>query len=898
MKEKMLKCWARFAALHPWWIIGGLLLVAIVGILLSSRLTMDMSWSDLLPMGDPMAKEFDQILKEYKSASTSIIVIRGEEQQIKRFADRIAPEIEKLTEYVERVDYKFDDEFISEHGFMLVKAQDLERTADMFVDLNLIPLLTNINDNFESEFIEEEEAISTKVKEMEAVRTLDGFHYWIKTMDTFFSKSDKSTQAMADSAVERFLFGDPYFVSQDKRILLMTIKPTFSSIDINKDIASTDSIENIVNRTLPDFSGVEAGITGTIPLQRDEMKASTRHMKTSTILALVLVLALFILTFRMWSTPILAAVNLVFAIIITAGVVSIYPGRLNMMTAMFGVILIGLGIDYSIHIISIYSERRSVDKDASAAMEQTLLRSGSGIITGALTTAAAFFALAISVTRGIKEMGIVLGIGILCAMVTTMVGLPAFLVARERFASKIRRKIIKPRNVEFTALEHFGRSVTRRPLLYLIIGIVLTGFFFFQSTRIRFDYNMLNMEPKGLPSVELQDTIIEAFDMSVDFAMITTSTIEESWKIAEKAKEVPIFGLVEHIGDYVPPLELQKKRQPHVEEIRELLESNKRALPITQRNINKLVEELERLDMNIYEFSQLAFLGGQDKVDKKCQSIIGNPEEENPDDIILSLIEKIKKDPQRTIRQMNLFQKYYLPILREKIYNMANSELITLDIVPDHIKNRYINEKGDKYLVTIYGKEQVWDFEYLDIFTKQLERVDPRITGTPPMFLRLIRYIGRDGLRATILTIFVVLILLWVDFRSFRMALLGIIPLLVGGIWMIGLLKTFGLMMTFLNVMGIPMIVGIGIDDGVHLLHRYRIEGLGKTPLVLKSTGKAILLTSLTTMAGFGAMMVGPYRGFISLGALLATGVGACFITTVLILPAIICLWQQKRKSR
>jgi predicted RND superfamily exporter protein len=896
MKEKMLRNWARFASIHPWWVIGALLLVVVVSLILSSRIRLDMNWSDLLPMGDPMAQEFEKIIKEYKSASTSIIVVRGKESDIKQFADRIVPEIEKLEQYFERVDYKLDTEFLSQHAFMLVKSGDLKRTADMFENLNLIPLLKNINDNFETEYIQDEEFIETQEKESEAVRTLDGFHYWLKAMDSFVSDPEVSTQVKADSAVERFLFGDPYFISQDKRILLLTMKPTFSSLDIEKDVASTDSLHKILERTLPDFPNVQAGITGTIPLQRDEMKYNEIHMRTSTILALVLVISLFILTFRMWSTPVLAAVNLVIAIIITSGVVSIYPGRLNLMTMMFAVILIGLGIDFSIHIISIYSERRKVDKDAASAMEQTLLRSGSGIITGGLTTAAAFFTLTISVTRGIKEMGFVLGIGMICAMVMTIIALPAWLVARERFISRLKNRDAKPINIEFKALERFGRSVKRRPLLYLIIGVVLTGFFFFQTTRIRFDYNMLNIEPKGLASVQLQDTIVKAFDMSVDFAMITTPTIEESWEIAEKAKKMPIFGRVEHIGDYVPPVELQRNRQPYVRKIRRTLEKNKKREKITERHIDKLKEQLERLDMNIYEFAQMAFLGGKDKIDKKCQSIIGDPEAENPHNIILSLIDKIEKNPEQAVRQMNLFQKYYLPTLRSKIYSMSNPEIVELETVPAHIKERYVNEEGNKFLVTIFGKKQMWNYEYMKLFTKQLKRVDPRITGAPPMFLSLIRYIGRDGLRATILTVFIVLILLWLDFRSFGMALLGIIPLLAGGIWMIGLLKTFGLMLTFINVMGIPMIVGIGIDDGVHLLHRYRFEGLDRTPLVLKSTGKAILLTSLTTMAGFGAMMAGPYRGFISLGALLATGVGACFVTTVLILPAIISLWQRRGK--
>ena len=898
MKEKILRNWARFAATHPWWVITGLFVLVVLAAISASTLRMDMRWSDLLPMGDPMAQEFDRILKEYKSASTIFIVVQGEEHQMKQFADEIVPQIEQLIEYVDRVDYKLDKEFFAEHGFMLTTTKDLERTADMFEDLNLIPFLTNINDNFEEEYIEEEEALSTKEKEDNAVRSLDGLHFWLKAMDVSISQSEKIDPAYVELAVDRFLYGDPYFISQDKRVLLISVKPTFNAMDVDKDIASTIALQEILDKTLPDFPGVRAGLTGMIPLQKDEMEHTTSSMKISSIVALVLVLLLFILTFRMWSTALLAGLNLIIAIIIAAGVVGIVLGRLNLMTSMFAVILIGLGIDYAIHIISVYSERRSIDKNAVSAMEQTLLRSGSGIITGGLTTAAAFFALTISVTQGIREMGIVLGIGILCAMVTTLAGLPAILVARERFISRVSHKPIKPYHVEFKVLENFGKSVIRRPLLYLVIACMLTGFFLFQAWHVKFDYNMLNMEPKGLPTVELQDTIIEAFDMSPDFAMVTTNSIEESWEIAEKAKGMPSFSMVENIGDFSPPEEKQLKRRPHVEYIRKLLQLNKKQIPLSHKNIDKLIEQLERLDMNIYELSQLAFIGGQDKVDEKCKSIIGDPEDENAESFILSLALKIKHNPERAIRNLNLFQKLYEPELRKKVYNMANPELITLDNLPLHIKERYINDAGDTYLVTIYARGQVWDFEYLRRFTDQLERVSPKITGNPPMFLRLIDYIGRDGLRAIILAIFIVLLLLWIDFRNWRMALLGIIPLLAGGIWMIGLLKTFGMMLTFVNVMGLPMILGIGIDDGVHLLHRYKYEGLNKTPLVLKSTGKALMLTSLTTMAGFGSLLLGTYRGFASLGILLAIGVAACFLTTVLFLPAIIGLTQGKDEKQ
>jgi predicted RND superfamily exporter protein len=370
MRERLLKKWARFAATHPWRVIIGLLVVAVFAAISASRITMEMRWSDLLPMNDPKAREFDEILTEYKSASTFLVVVRGEEQQIKQFADVIAPQILELTQYFDRVDYKIDKEFFSEHGFMLTEASDLENTADLFKDLNLIPLLTSINDNFEEEYVGDEEALSTKEKENEAVRTLDGFYSWLKAMDEFITDPNAANATLADSAVERLLYGDPYFISQDKRVLLMNCKANFTSMDIDKDIASTDSVQVILDRNLPDFPGVKAGIAGMIPLQKDEMEHTTKDMQFSSILALVLVLGLFILTFRMWSAAILAGLNLMLSILIAAGVVGLLLGRLNLMTSMFAVVLIGLGIDYSIHIISVYGERRAINKDAVSARHQ------------------------------------------------------------------------------------------------------------------------------------------------------------------------------------------------------------------------------------------------------------------------------------------------------------------------------------------------------------------------------------------------------------------------------------------------------------------------------------------------------------------------------------------------
>jgi predicted RND superfamily exporter protein len=123
---------------------------------------------------------------------------------------------------------------------------------------------------------------------------------------------------------------------------------------------------------------------------------------------------------------------------------------------------------------------------------------------------------------------------------------------------------------------------------------------------------------------------------------------------------------------------------------------------------------------------------------------------------------------------------------------------------------------------------------------------------------------------------------------------MAMIPLAVGLLWMVGLMHLTGQQLTVMNVMGLPMILGIGIDDGVHIVHRWLYEGKGKIETVFSSTGKAILLTSLTTMLAFGSLIFSIWRGFGQLGAALFVGVAACFLTTVIILSGIVGYIERK----
>ncbi|MCD4770051.1 MAG: MMPL family transporter [Bacteroidales bacterium] len=896
MREKILIKWGKITVKYYGWVLLGALIVTILSVMLASTLKLSTRWSDLMPLSDPKVQEFDKIIKEYSSASNSMVVIKGDEKDIKAFADDIGPRIASFEDDVKRVAYKFNMEFIENHGMMLSKAKDLEDMEDMINDLSLVPFLKEVNNSFEKTYVGGEDKISSKEQQDNAVAFLDGIHFWLKTMENSAIAGNELSETEVDEAVKRFLTGDPYAISYDKQMLLIIVEPTFSVTETDRVMKHVKDMQTILDERLASYPGVEAGLTGILPVMHDEMEYSMKDMETTSLLAFVLVIALFIISFRMWTTPLLAGVNLLIGIIWAAGFGAVFLDSLNIFTQMFAVILIGMGIDYSIHIISLYNESRHKGLSIADTVKTTLVKSGAGIITGAFTTSLAFFTLMISESRGIKEMGLIMGLGILATMFSSLIVLPAMLVSREKIISRFRKREPKPVNVEFNFLANLGQKFSLRPILYLGIALVISIFFIFQALNAKFDFNIMNMEPKGIQSVVLQDEIIESFDMSPDFSMVTATTVDEARELAEKARKLSSVSMVESISDYVPAKEDQAKRIPHLLKIRHLLNTNREISEITENNLPELIVELERLEMNIYELGQMAYTGGQDRIDKKCNSLIGDPEDSEAQNYILDLSESLSTGGTNTINSLNKFQNSYVPKFRKLALNMADTSFISPEILPDYITEQFYNKNKDHMLISIVPKGMVWDIEVLDGFSNQLNTVSEHITGTPIIIRALITYFGKDGLISTILAIIVVFFVLLIDFRNVKIVLITMIPLIFGAIWMVGLLNTFGLKLTLVNLMGIPMIVGIGIDFGVHFMHRYRIEGKGKIREVIASTGKAIMVTSLTTMAGFGSLMVAKYRGLGSLGILLTLGVAACFLTTMLFLPAILG-WMEKRKE-
>ncbi len=939
MKEKMLKGLAHWHVRHPYRMIALVVILTILFGLLSEHLQVTMRWSDLLPSDDPRTIEFNKIINEFVTATNIIIVLQGKEKEMKKFADELVPKLlsavdtsknaeckekisrleKKLTslkksdeekirkikaqiaelqdridkKLIQRVDYKSEVDFLKQHGLLLIKENDLENLKGVFSNPNLDEFVYQVNNSMEAEYIQDSESMSTREKEDGAFMFLDGIEDFVKLVNRY-AEGEKISDEEVKELTDKILIGEPYMLSYDKSTLILNAIPNFTMLDTDLMVSGTDVIQGIIDEQLEKYPDMHAGLTGFIAVGHDEMYYSQKSLGYTSLIAIIAILILLIISFRMWVAPLFAMINLIIGIVWAIGVTVVLVGQLNIMTQMMAVILLGLGIDFSIHLISFFTEKRAAGASIYEALEETFLKSGSGVITGGLTTSAAFLTLIVSSSRGLKEMGLVTGFGLLAILVATFLILPIMLIFREKRIDRKRqkRKTQTPhirRDISLKSLGRVANWLGEHYVFTIISAIIFTIFFAWQASRITFDTNYMNIEPEGLTSIALQDTVLDKFDLSMDYALVLTDNVEQSRQLAEKCRDLGSVAMVEDISLYLPSEEKQKRRKPHIEEIKKSISAAKILPGIGSINFEKIVRELERLDMNVKELQDMAYLGGQDKVEQKCQKIVGNPDDPDSRDIILELVAKLKKAPEQNRKRLSAMQKIFAPYYKQTVLQMCNTSTITLADMPESILDRYANKSRTQFLVSVFPSGSLWtNSEFLKKFVDDLETVTDKATGMGPVFRALVEIIGRDGKIAMVLTLVIVYFLLWLDFKHARDALLAMIPLGLGVLWMVGLMRLTGQQLTVMNVMGLPMILGIGIDDGVHILHRWRSEKKKDIRIVFASTGKAILLTSLTTMLAFGSLIFSIWRGFGQLGAALFVGVGACFLTTVLILSGIL----------
>lgn len=891
MFKKMMERYVDLSLKKPWWVIGGAALITLFFIWQASTLKLAMTWMDMMPQHEPAVQEYQQLLKTFGSIDQILVVVDAQsEKQATQVAQLTAQRLTKLNKWVKRVDYTIDTDFIKEHGLMLMKEKDLKRFKTILANPNLIAWLTALNNDFEKEYIEGSGDL--KKDEKKAAAQLNGLEFMARHLSQHPPEAGQPDVSI-QNLVDRLLIGDRYMLSSDRKMAMLTVQPIFTIDDTTQAYEAGMAMQAIADTIEADHPGTWIGLTGMPIVMKDEMKTAQEDSMLITLGALLIITLLFIVTFRMLTAPLLAMGILLIGIIWDYGLAGMIIGKLTMFSAMSALLLIGLGVDYLMHFLNGYFEARASNQGVKESIIHVYHTSGRGIVLGALTTSLVFFSMILTDYPAMVEFGITMGLGIVACMLVTLLLLPAILILRERRLLKKEKKgkPVRAFAAELKWLNQLAAISYKKPLLTLLLMAGLTVVMVIGIGKLGFDHNYLNIEAKGLESVALYDILEDRFDLSADALMFTTDTIADAENKTSQLDELTSVGQAASIALYCPSHQSQEKRKPVIQTIQNQV---RRSRLEPMKHHGEVVKQINRLSDNIIEMGQMGYISGLSKLTKQCDRITGL--DENGRQAGTNLLLKAGQAlEEMTPAQLNNLNALFFQTFKQTVLQMANFATIELEDVRRDIRERYISPDGKLFLVEAYSRKNIYKHMDDTSFIDDVQAVSAKATGMPTVFKRIIELSAEKGQIALLIAGSLIILILLISFRSIKMTLLALLPMMLGYVFMFGTLGWIQMPLTIVSVMMLPLIVGIGIDDGIHLIHRYQIEGKGSQPILIASTGKAIFLTTLTTMLGFGSLIFAKYQGFGQMGWVTLLGVGWCFIMSVLLIPAILKLMERGR---
>src|SRR3989454_9932339 len=213
------------------------------------------------------------------------------------------------------------------------------------------------------------------------------------------------------------------------------------------------------------------------------------------------------------------------------------------------------------------------------------------------------------------------------------------------------------------------------------------------------------------------------------------------------------------------------------------------------------------------------------------------------------------------------------------------------------MRRKFVSRHG-QFLIQIHPAVNIWDREGAERFVRDLRTVDAAVTGTPVITYEAIRLMERASRQGTIYAIVLVVVVTALTLRRWRETLLALLPLVLGLVWTLGLMYFFDLKLTLGNIFGLPLLLGTAVEFGSNMVLRFMEGEAHGGPLIARSTVMAVLVNGLSTVGGFGSLMIAPHQGVFGLGLLLTLGMITSLIAALVVLPVLLRMVQQMRRNR
>ncbi|MFO0868233.1 MAG: MMPL family transporter [Pirellulales bacterium] len=852
----------------PHGVLAGSLLLALVAVAGSyGWLGFRTSRLDLLDPNSDYNRRWLDYLDEFGSDDDVLVLVRGSDPaQLTPVLDALTQQLERQPDLFRSVLSRSDLSRLRAKGLHFVPEAELNQLAAYVEQLE--PIARGEPGSFR---VGAGLAQSLAAHDGDAARARAVAVAWLQSLRAALDGQPASAplgQELEQLGEKLAAFQPRPLIDGDGTLGLCALRFAPQSQELVPHAAPIARLRQILAELSTQFPEVELGATGMPLLEYDEMSTSQQDMTIASVVSLLGVVVLLVLGYGNLRYALLAVVVLLFGMAWSFGFVTLVIGHLNLLSVSFAVILIGLGIDFGIHYLARFSQLRSEGRDSAAALLETARGIGPGVVTGAVTTACAFFAAGLTDFTGVAELGIIAGGGILVCLLAALVVLPPLVSLLDGW---------RPVRMDGIALglEPLLSRCRRRPWLLLVGTAVAVLAAAPGLPRLRYDHNLLNLQPRHIDSVRWEHVLLDESDRSVWFAIAMADDRAEALQLKARFAALPSVERTEEIASLLPETTPAARQQ--IETLRRRV-ARLPAQPVLWPALTsvELQEDLARAGPAL-----AAGLG----TDRELGSLWGEIQQR------LATVPAVECS-----RRLSHWRQQTATAVWQRLRALSEftqpepPELADLDPA---LTSRFVSRQG-KHLLRVYARGSIWDRAELGQFVQDVERVDPRITGHPIQTYYASRQMQLSYVHAAVYAFLAVMIVLMIDFQSLTLSLVAALPLVLGCWLMLGTLGWLDIPLNAANMIVLPLVLGIGVDNGVHVVHDWRSQPRG-TFRLRPSVGVAMILCSSTTMVGFCSMIFARHQGLRTLGQVLTLGIACCLATSLGFLPTLLETWDHWR---
>jgi hopanoid biosynthesis associated RND transporter like protein HpnN len=860
---RLFAAWAHFIGHHSYLVLL-LSLLATVGVVIYTvnhfRIDTEMTdmISDRLPYRK-LEKEFQSAFPQFKE--TIVVVVDADTPEAARLQTaKLAERLKGETGLFKGVYAPGSGEFFERNGLLYLSVKDLETLSENLASAQPLLGLISKDLTLRGLFSVVERIVSQGGDIEQKTRLVPFFNRLAQTLESSTLSRPKPL------SWQELILGEEMTAEASRQFIILD--PVLDYAKLSRGEAAIEAIYRYTDELgLQDASGVTVRLTGDVVLNYENLLAVNKGMGLTTLISFLLVAIALVIGLASGRLVFASLVTLLLGFIWTLGFAIAFVGRLNLISVAFGVLFIGLGIDYSIQYCIRYRELMASGLGHHEALVGTAKGLGVSMLLCTAAAAIGFYSFLPTPYTGVSELGLIAGTGMLINLFATVTVLPALLTLLP-----LKKGGMK----EFISDRPLYR-VPYRHAKAIVVGAIAIGIgALFFIPKVYFDYNPLNLYD---PHCDAVLTIKELFknEMTCPWTIsILAGNAKEAEEMVGRLKGLKEVKEAITIASFVP--EDQSSKLAILSDIALFMPPELQTLKPEKLSYEKNVASLEHLEASL----------------KKVFSTVQKGESAYATSVsrLHHSLERFRKalaHPENGAAAFNRLEQSVLsnmPTLFHDLNASLRASAVKESDLPRELRSRYVTPDG-RYRVEVFPRENILETGSLKRFVEAVTAVAPNSTDTPVTIREAGNAVVRSFLLATLYALLAITLCMLIELKSVSDTVLVLLPLALSLLMTGAASVILDIPFNFANVIVVPLLLGTGVEV-VYFIHRFRTDPPPSGNMLETSTARALFFSTLTTILSFSALSFSPHRGMASMGKLLTICIGSLMITTLIFLPALL----------